>query len=231
MNEIRNEELAETDREQNLSFSGYTGIAKKMVAISSECGHVVKNGFNDFHKYKYATAADVLEAVNASLVKHKVASIATPSILSSFDVTNAKGNVEHQVTVGINITLIDSESGEFIDLYGIGTGQDAGDKAVMKAETAAIKYAYLLSMAISTGDDPEADTTTDADNSRQAPVQAKVRNTAIDSRTDAHTHTDAAEAICSKCGKEISNKVFSYSMNRYHKPLCMDCQKKEGRAA
>ena len=81
----------------------------------------------------------------------------TPAIISSFDVTNAKGNIEHQVTVGCNILLIDSESGESIDLYGIGTGQDAGDKAVMKAETAAIKYAYLLSMAISTGDDPEAD--------------------------------------------------------------------------
>lgn len=27
----------------------------------------------------------------------------------------------------------------------------------MKAQTAAIKYAYMLSLAISTGDDPEAD--------------------------------------------------------------------------
>ena len=86
-----------------------------------------------------------MEAINAALVKHKVASVVTPSIINSYDVTNARGNVEHQVTVGCNILLIDSESGESIDLYGIGTGQDAGDKAVMKAETAAIKYAYLLS--------------------------------------------------------------------------------------
>ena len=31
----------------------------------------------------------------------------------------------------------------------------------MKAQTAVIKYAYLLSLAISTGDDPEADHRTD----------------------------------------------------------------------
>ena len=36
-------------------------IAKKFVAVMQECSHIAKNGTNDFHKYKYATAADVLE--------------------------------------------------------------------------------------------------------------------------------------------------------------------------
>ena len=206
----------------------YSGIAKKLVLIMGECAHVAKDGFNDYHKYKYASAAGVLEAVNAALVKHKVASVVTPAILSSFDVTNAKGNIEHQVTVGCNILLIDSESGESMDLYGIGTGQDAGDKAVMKAETAAIKYAYLLSMAISTGDDPEADVKTD-ENSFTEPQ----RNAASKSIPVSNTiPTDDEEiAVCSNCGKEISEKVFSYSMARYKRPLCMECQKKHGKVA
>ena len=126
----------------------FSGIARKLVLIMGECSHVAKDGFNDYHKYKYASASGVLETINAALVKHKVASIVTPAILSSYDVTNARGNVEHQVTVGCNILLIDSESGESIDLYGIGTGQDAGDKAVMKAETASIKYAYMMAFNI-----------------------------------------------------------------------------------
>ena len=154
---------------------GYGGIAKKLVMIMNECSHVAKDGFNDFHKYSYASASGVLETINAALVKHKVASVVTPAIISSFDVTNAKGNIEHQVTVGCNILLIDSESGESIDLYGIGTGQDAGDKAVMKAETAAIKYAYLLSMAISTGDDPEADSSVDDQGHQQQKPLLKSR--------------------------------------------------------
>lgn len=206
----------------------FSGIAKKLVLIMGECSHVAKDKFNDFHKYKYASAAGVLESINAALVKHKVASVVTPSIINSYDVTNARGNVEHQVTVGCNILLIDSESGESIDLYGIGTGQDAGDKAVMKAETAAIKYAYLLSMAISTGDDPEADTKTD-ENSFAEPQ----RNSAPKTSPAANPTPDDGEevAVCSGCGKEISDKVFSYSMARYKRPLCMECQKKHSKTA
>ncbi len=209
------------------AYLGHGGIAQKLVLIMSECAHVAKDGFNDFHKYSYASASGVLEAINAALVKHKVASVVTPAIINSFDVTNAKGNIEHQVTVGCNILLIDSESGESIDLYGIGTGQDAGDKAVMKAETAAIKYAYLLSMAISTGDDPESDTRTDensyAEPQRTAAKPASARKNTIDQQEPM--------AICAGCGKEISEKVYNYSLARYRRPLCMSCQKSEGSAA
>ena len=213
------------------TFTGYSGIARKMVLIMGECSHVAKDGFNDYHKYKYASAAGVLEAINAALVKHKVASVVTPAILSNFDVTNAKGNVEHQVTVGCNIMLIDSESGESIDLYGIGTGQDAGDKAVMKAETAAIKYAYLLSMAISTGDDPEADSSTDENNFSEPQRTASPRPASAPIPAGNTAQTDEDVAVCSGCGKEISDKVFSYSMARYKRPLCMDCQKKHSKSA
>ena len=48
-------------------------IAKKLVQVMADCAYVQKSGTNDFHRYKYATAADVLEKVNASLVKHGVA--------------------------------------------------------------------------------------------------------------------------------------------------------------
>ena len=36
-------------------------IAKKFVEVMRECSHVAKNGTNEYHRYKYATAADVLE--------------------------------------------------------------------------------------------------------------------------------------------------------------------------
>ena len=42
-------------------------IAKKFVEVMRECSHVSKNGTNDFHKYKYATAADVLEKQKAAI--------------------------------------------------------------------------------------------------------------------------------------------------------------------
>ncbi len=220
--------INEENTQNSNSFIGYSGIAKKLVLIMGECAHVAKDGFNDYLKYKYASASGVLEAINTALVKHKVASVVTPAILSSFDVTNAKGNIEHQVTVGCNNLLIDSESGESIDLYGIGTGQDAGDKAVMKAETAAIKYAYLLSMAISTGDDPEADTKTDENSFAESQHVNQAKSMPVSNTIPAN---DEDVAVCSACGKEITDKVFSYSMARYKRPLCMDCQKKHGKVA
>ena len=62
-------------------------IAKKFVEVMKDCSHVAKNGSNDFHRYKYATAADVLEKVNASLTKHGLASVVTPNILNTQQVS------------------------------------------------------------------------------------------------------------------------------------------------
>ena len=105
-------------------------ISKKFVEVMKDCSHVAKNGSNDFHRYKYATAADVLEKVNASLTKHGLASVVTPNILNEQQITTTKGNVENLVTVEVVVTLIDPDSGETLTIKGLGSGQDAGDKAV-----------------------------------------------------------------------------------------------------
>uniref|UniRef100_UPI0018C5A134 ERF family protein n=1 Tax=Pectinatus frisingensis TaxID=865 RepID=UPI0018C5A134 len=136
-------------------------LAKKLIEIMKDCAYITKNGINNFHNYKYTTSADVLEKVNTAMVKQGICSIAVPEIISINEITTAKGNTEKLATVKVNITLIDRDSDESITITGLGSGQDAGDKAVMKAQTAAIKYAYMLSFAIATGDDPEADSKTD----------------------------------------------------------------------
>ena len=125
-----------------------TNIAKKLLAVMAECAYVAKNGLNSFHKYKYATAEDVLQKVNEALTKNKIACVAVPELIEFTDVTNLKGNTEHLATVRVEISLIDGDSGEEVKIYGIGSGQDAGDKAVMKAQTAATKYAICLASAL-----------------------------------------------------------------------------------
>lgn len=197
-----------------------TKIAKKLVNIMIECGHIAKNGLNSYHQYKYATAEDVLLKVNTALTKNKIASVVIPEIASMVDVTNLKGNTEHLVTVNVQIKLIDSESGECVDLFGIGSGQDAGDKAVMKAQTAAIKYAYMMSLCIATGDDPEADTKTDENSSMGNKGSKAVNNVKKISAIK------KSITVCANCGEEItSDRVVQFSMAKYNKPLCMDCQK------
>lgn len=155
-------------------------IAAKLTKIMQACSYVQKTGYNDFHKYKYATAAAVLEKANESMVENGVASIVRPEIIEFRDVTTAKGATEHLATVKTTVTLIDCESGETIDLIGIGSGQDSSDKAIMKAQTAALKYAWMMSLNISTGDDPEADSPEQPpkEKTKEAPKEAPKNNTA-----------------------------------------------------
>ena len=185
-------------------------ISKKFVEVMRDCSHVAKNGSNDFHKYKYATAADVLEKVNASLTKHGLATAVTPNILNTQQITTAKGNVENLVTVEVVVTLIDPDSGETLTIKGLGSGQDAGDKAVAKAQTMAIKYAYLNSLAIATNDDPEADLHTDE---VTQPPTAPVRN------------KNPPPLTCHDCGANITQRVADYSKNKFGRLLCFDCQR------
>ena len=49
-----------------------TKIAKKLVNVMIECGHITKNGLNSYHQYKYATAEDVLLKVNTALTNQKL---------------------------------------------------------------------------------------------------------------------------------------------------------------
>ena len=188
-------------------------IAAKLVKVMADCAYIQKNGTNDFHRYKYATAADVLEKVNASLVKHGLAVTAQAELIDLRDVVTLKGNAERLATVKTTLTLIDSESGETITCSGIGSGQDPGDKAAMKACTASIKCAYMLTLAMATGDDPEADSTVD-----QRMAGEIVRPQLPD-----------PPAACSDCGATITPGILRVSTTIYKKPLCMACQEKHGK--
>lgn len=201
-------------------------LASKLVQVMKEVSYVEKKGNNDFHHYNYATSADVLLKVNAALTRHAISSVAIPEVLSMVDVITAKGNTEHLATVRMDIMLIDAESGETLTITGLGSGQDSGDKAVMKAQTAAIKYAYLLSMAISTGDDPEADGKTD-ESMEKSTAQAEKSQMSVVRKKTKNAGQSQILSICSECGTSVTQKVVQYSEAKYGRSLCMECQRKD----
>ena len=84
-----------------------------------------------------------LKKINTSLTKHGFASVVSSNLLNIQQVTTAKGNIEQLATVEVSVTLIDAELGETLTLKGLGSGQDPSDKAVAKAQTMSIKYAYF----------------------------------------------------------------------------------------
>ena len=166
-------------------------LAKKLIEVMKDCSVVAKSGVNSSQNYKYTTTADVMEKVNAALTKHGIASIVNPEIVDFREVTTSKGNVASLVTVKVNILLIDAESGETCTISGIGSGQDSGDKAVMKAQSAAIKYAYLLSFAISSNDDYHSDDDRD--------YRCEDCGKKIDSKSASYSKKKFGRPLCYSC--------------------------------
>lgn len=197
-----------------------TSLYEKLSLAMKSCSYIEKTGENTFHGYSYVTSSDVLERVNDALTSVGLITAVTPTLLDLREVQTAKGNIDKHATISVTISIIDVETGESVQISGIGSGQDSGDKAIMKAETAAIKYAYMLSFCIATGDDPEADNTTDLKTQDIPPKESTARPTA---RSNQRMVSD--DLHCSDCGCTISSKVSSFSKQRYHMPLCMNCQK------
>lgn len=191
-------------------------IAAKMVKIAADCAYLPKNGVNSFHNYRYATASDLMEKINAAFVKYNVASVVNSEIVDMRDSVSKSGNSEHIVTVRTTVTLIDCDSGETLKIVGLGSGVDAGgDTAVPKALTCSLKYCYLMSFAIATGyEDPEADSETDI---RNAPQTAPISKPHVQ---------DEGDIVCSDCGSPITPGVLRVSVSKYSKALCMRCQRK-----
>ena len=82
----------------------------------------------------------------------------------------------------------------------------------------------MLSFCIATGDDPEADTNTDLNT--QNTVQPNVNETRKRSNTPNSPKPNITDdSHCTDCGCTISSKVSNFSKQRYHMPLCMNCQR------
>ena len=190
------------------------GIAIKLVNIMGACAYAQKDGKNDFHRYKYVSAANILEKVNAACVDNRVASIVSNKIVEWREATTSKGNKENLVTVEATLTLIDADTGETVVGVALGTGQDPGDKAVAKAQTMAIKYAWMTTLNISTGDDPEADSGTDRRNtgvSTETPL--KVSETSLKVLRNIKQQLDLTDAkFLAGCIKGTKREITSLEM-------------------
>lgn len=210
-----------------------SSIYQKLALVMQECRYITKTGNNTFHGYSYVTSSDVLEKINSALCNVQIATTADTELLDLREVQTAKGNMDKLATVKVTITLSDAESGEQVTISGIGSGQDAGDKAIMKAETAAIKYAYMLSFCIATGDDPEADKQTDERTQQVQEHAGKPQAKTVPQNTTIkhNPQTGTTTFMCQDCGTGISSKVHSYAMNNFGEPLCMNCQKHHHRVA
>lgn len=127
-------------------------LYKKIAKVMSKVERVPKNGYNSFHKYQYVTESDLVESARKLMVEEGLVLF---NNVREYEVT---GEI---ATVTIDFTLCCTDSGESVTTSIVAEGQDKGDKKFYKAMAGGTKYYLMKTFLIPTGDDPEADTTTD----------------------------------------------------------------------
>jgi len=122
--------------------------------VMEEVGYIQKDAKNEHQRYRYASAEAVLNKVRGALASRDMAveSHASLEHFEVFDTDNGKRSI-----AAVKLSLSVTDGVNTATMEGLGEGLDAGDKAVMKANTAALKYAVASGFLISWGDDPEAD--------------------------------------------------------------------------
>lgn len=156
--------MAKTPTETIENLSPEATILRAMNAVMQEAAYVQKTGSNDFHGYRYASEADVLERLRPAMVKHGLILIPSVQQVSSID---QHGNT----TVSVHYTLAHVSGAVWPQpIIAAGCGGDrnkngVGDKGLYKALTGANKYMLFKLFQIETGDDPEE---TQGDRDREA---------------------------------------------------------------
>ena len=156
-------------------------LAAKIAKVMEAVGYVAKTGTNSAQGYKFVQASAVADKVREQLSKLNVSM--TPTQVDVLSEGLTPSGKQSLLTLRFTWTLTDGDSGETISFQSVGTGADSGDKAAYKAATGALKYALLTGFLIPTGDDPEADLSTDrvgeaakklfGDTEKVAPAPAK----------------------------------------------------------
>jgi hypothetical protein len=125
-----------------ITMNPKTELYKKILAVQKVLEPLEKNGWNDFQKYRYSTAGDVLLPVQRTCNEQGLIVLAD-CIESKIEPGRA--------SVIMRLTVTDSETGESLSVTAPGYAEDyswkdnrpSGDKAVYKAITGATKYAIV----------------------------------------------------------------------------------------
>ena len=196
-------------------------IYKKLSTLSNLCKEVSKDGHNQAQNYKYASAANVAEVVNQALQKSQLVAFVNYDLIKSDLITDSKGTIWKYAEVKCSVKVVDIDDGSEILFSSFGSGQDMGDKAIAKAQTMALKYAWITSLQMSYGDDPEKDESVDINNGFHT------ENITSYKTTDQSKNKSNLERSCSRsnCDGKLVEKTSKtgktfYGCSNYQKTGC-----------
>jgi hypothetical protein len=138
-----------------LTLPDGTRLFKALSEVMAAVDRIPKNGTNEFHGYKFATEADVSDALRKELADRDIAVFVSSRMLDVREAKTPRGKDTLLTDVGVEITFACGQTGATFTVASVGTGDDPSDKGTYKAITGAVKYALLKTFLIPTGDDPE----------------------------------------------------------------------------
>jgi hypothetical protein len=138
-------------------------LVKKLAEACNAVGGVEKKGRNEHQKYNYVRAADVAKAIRRELFKRSIILTGDEKeFTQTGTIETMSGGELREFTLKVEYTLRDGETGETLPMTAYGVAMDAGDKAIYKCKTNALKY-FLRGIGIipDEKDDVEADVLVD----------------------------------------------------------------------
>jgi hypothetical protein len=136
-------------------------LLEKILKVQIAVENIEKDGNNKFHKYRYATSANITSTLKKHLQENKLVII--PSVIDCQELSvgtstdKDTGEVADKKVARIitEYTINDVDTGYFISVKMPGDGTDTGDKGIYKALTGSFKYFKIQTFDLSIADDPE----------------------------------------------------------------------------
>lgn len=173
-------------------------LYKKIVNVMKEMDWIKKTGFNNFHKYNFVEEAQVVNTCRKAMIEQ--------GLVLFNDVTDYEINGD--IVVGtVRFTLCDADTGESVSTSMVAEGMDKGDKKFPKLMASATKYYLMKTFLIPTGDDPEADATTDQSAYGQRQQQGQNQQQGQSGRAAGESMGSAAKPITPKQKELIQQRI------------------------
>ena len=206
-------------------------IYQKMLAITYAVQAIEKNGYNDYAKYNYVKASDVIAGIQRALVKFQVC--LSISELESTDWAEAKekGGINHFNKTKCRADFINADNpAEKISVDYYGEAADSLDKQIFKAKTGGLKYLLTQQFMLATDVviDPELE-----NKPAQAPAAQAPGNAAPKGNVDAKKAPQgpvAGSPAAQAPGEMTKQQADFAALNNYKgpdgrtAPICANCE-------
>lgn len=204
-------------------------IYEAITSIMNEGYAIAKEKRNAQQGFMYRGIDDVMNTFQPLMAKNHI--FVVPEVLEHTreERTTGKGATLLYSILRVKYTFF-ADDGTSVSAVVIGEGMDSGDKASNKAMAVAMKYAMFQTFCIPTEEmaDPDSETPPPSTPKGAAPRPIPATPPATLKPPAAPNPPVSGEftPTCADCGAAIDDRVHDYSVKKYGRPLCRDCQKK-----